>query len=128
MVVLEGGFGGSHLVALVSTFFRLFLVVGAYDLAGPEARLVALAAGLLSGLTYGLYSIFGKPLTRRLSTTTSLELRLGIGALLLFVAFVPTLGNLTGLSPSSHHELLFPFAAPTPRWCWVFTRRRGSNA
>ena len=112
----------------MSTFFRLFLVVGAYDLAGPEARLVALAAGLLSGLTYGLYSIFGKPLTRRLSTTTSLELRLGIGALLLFVAFVPTLGNLTGLSPSSYHELLFPFAAPTSRWCWVFTRRRGSNA
>jgi drug/metabolite transporter, DME family len=99
----------SRLVALVFTFGGILMVVGAYDLTALEVRPVVLATGLLSGLTYGLYSMFGKPLTGHLSPATILSYALGIGALLLFVAALPTLDTLVGLSPISY-ALLFMLA------------------
>ena len=107
---LKETLGLSRLLALVLTFGGIFLVVGAYDLGTLEVRPVVLVTGLLSGLTYGLYSIFGKPLIGHLSPTTILSYALGIGALLLLAAALPTLDTLVGLSPSSY-ALLFALAA-----------------
>jgi drug/metabolite transporter, DME family len=101
--------GLSRLVALALTFGGILLVVGAYDLSTLEVRPLVLATGLLSGLTYGLYSIFGKPLIGHLSPATILSYALGVGALLLLAAAFPTLDTLAGLSPSSY-ALLFMLA------------------
>jgi drug/metabolite transporter, DME family len=68
-----------------------------------------LLTGLLSGLTYGLCSIFGKLLSRHLSPVTILSYALGIGAALLLVAALPTLRALAGLSFGSY-ALLFILA------------------
>ena len=106
---LKETLGLSRLLALALTVGGIFLVVGAYDLGTLEVRPVVLATGLLSGLTYGLYSIFGKPLIGHLSPATILSYALGIGALLLLAAALPTLDTLVGLSPSSY-ALLFALA------------------
>jgi drug/metabolite transporter, DME family len=68
-----------------------------------------LLTGLLSGLTYGLCSIFGKLLSRPLSPITILSYALGIGAALLLVAALPTLRTLAGLS-FGFYALLFILA------------------
>jgi DME family drug/metabolite transporter len=116
----------SRLAALVFTFGGILMVVRAYDLTALEVRPVVPATGLLSGLTYGLYSIFGKALTGHLSPATILSYALSIGALLLIVAALPTLDTLVELSPSpmrcSSCSQWF-----TPHWRSAFTQR-GSNA
>ena len=68
-----------------------------------------LATGLLSGLTYGLYSIFGKPLAGHLDPAIILSYALGVGAVLLVLAALPTLHTLVGLSFGSY-ALLFMLA------------------
>jgi DME family drug/metabolite transporter len=65
-----------------------------------------LLAGLLSGLTYGLYSIFGRPVAGRLSPSIILSYALYFGAALLLVTALPTLGTLAGLSIGSYAILL----------------------
>jgi len=65
--------------------------------------------GLLSGLTYGLYSIFGRPVAGRLGPSVILSYALFFGALLLVVAALPTLGTLAGL-PAGSYALLFMLA------------------
>ena len=89
--------GVLRFVALGLTFAGIGLVVGAYD---PEALEVApfvLLTGLLSGLTYGLYSIFGKPVAGHLGPTVILSYALGFGAVLLVAFALPTLDTLVGL-------------------------------
>ena len=68
-----------------------------------------LLTGLLSGLTYGLCSIFGKLMSKHLSPITILSYALGIGAALLLVAALPTLRTFAGLSFGSY-ALLFILA------------------
>jgi drug/metabolite transporter, DME family len=61
---------------------------------------------LLSGLTYGLYSIFGRPVTGHLRPSIILSYALLFGSLLLVVAALPTLDTLSGLPASSYALLL----------------------
>jgi drug/metabolite transporter, DME family len=68
-----------------------------------------LLTGLLSGLTYGLYSIFGKPLSAHLSLATILSYALGVGAALLFAAALLTVHTLAGL-PLDSYAVLFMIA------------------
>ena len=63
---LKEALGASRLLALLLTFLGIFLVVGGYDPSNLEVPPFVLTTGLLSGLTYGLYSIFGKPLSGHL--------------------------------------------------------------
>jgi drug/metabolite transporter, DME family len=65
-----------------------------------------LLAGLLSGLTYGLYSIFGRPVAGRLGPSVILSYALFFGASLLVVTALPKLGTLVGLSVGSYALLL----------------------
>ena len=94
--------GTVKVVALLLTTFGIFLVVGAYAPASLEVSPTVLATGLLSGLTYGLYSIFGRPVAGRLSPPVILSYALFFGASLLVIAALPTLGTLAGLSFGSY--------------------------
>ena len=58
--------------------------------------------GLLAGLFYGLYSIFGRPLAGRLDLTVILAYALGAGSLILVIAALPTLHTLIGLSAGAY--------------------------
>jgi drug/metabolite transporter, DME family len=108
-IFLKETLGVLRILALALTFGGIFLVVGGYDPATLEVSPLVLATGLLSGLTYGLYSIFGKPVARRLDPSVILSYALGFGAVLLVLAALPTLDTLVGLSLSSY-ALLFMLA------------------
>src|SRR3712207_6463759 len=77
--------------ALLLTVGGIFLVAGAYDPANLVVSLKILLTGLLSGLTYGLYAIFGRPLAGHLSPVVILSYALAFGSALLVVAALPTL-------------------------------------
>ena len=108
-VFLKETLGPLRLLALALTFGGIFLVVGGYDPSTLEVSFFVLATGLLSGLTYGLYSIFGKPVAGRLEPAVILSYALGFGSVLLVLAALPTFYTLVGLSLSSY-ALLFMLA------------------
>lgn len=98
--------GTAKVLALLLTFGGIALVAGAYAPGALEVRPLVLVTGLLSGLTYGLYSIFGKPVSGRLAPATVLSYALGVGSVVLVLAALPTLGTLLGLSPGGYALLL----------------------
>lgn len=101
--------GAAKVTALLLTICGIFLVVGGYDPANLEVIPTVFLTGLLSGLSYGLYSIFGRPVAAHLSPAVVLSYALGFGAVLLVVAALPTLETLVGLSAGSY-ALLFMLA------------------
>jgi DME family drug/metabolite transporter len=103
---LKETLNAAKVLALFLTMAGIFLVAGAYDPANLEVSPVVLVVGLLSGLTYGLYSIFGRPVADRLRPSVILSYALFFGALLLVVAALPTLDTLAGLSMGSYALLL----------------------
>jgi DME family drug/metabolite transporter len=94
------------LFALLLTVGGIFLVAGAYDPANLEVSPKILLTGLLSGLTYGLYAIFGRPLTGHLSPAVILSYALAFGSVLLIVVTLPTIDTLAGLPVGSYALLL----------------------
>ena len=108
-IFLKETLGLLRLLALTLTFGGIFLVVGGYDPGTLEVSPLVLTAGLLSGLTYGLYSIFGKPMAGHLEPAVILSYALGFGSLLLVLAALPTFYTLVGLSSRSY-TLLFMLA------------------
>ncbi len=98
--------GVLRVLALTLTFGGIFLVVGGYDPEALEVGPLVLATGLLSGLTYGLYSIFGKPVARHLDPAVILSYALGFGAVLLVLFALPTLDTLVDLTLGSYALLL----------------------
>ena len=105
-VFLRETLGVLRVLALTLTFGGIFLVVGGYDPAALEVGPLVLATGLLSGLTYGLYSIFGKPVAGRLDPAVILSYALGFGAVLLVLFALPTLDTLVDLTLGSYALLL----------------------
>ena len=105
-IFLKETLGPLRLLALALTFGGIFLVVGGYEPGTLEVSLPVLATGLLSGLTYGLYSIFGKPLAGHLEPAIILSYALGFGSVLLVLAALPTFHTLVGLSSSSYALLV----------------------
>ena len=92
--------------ALLLTVGGIFLVAGAYDPANLEVSPKILLTGLLSGFTYGLYAVFGRPLAGHLRPAMILSYALGFGSVLLIVAALPTLDTLVGLPAGSYALLL----------------------
>lgn len=66
------------------------LVVRAYDVAALRLTLPGVLAGLASGLTYALYSVFGKTALRRHPAPVTLTYALGFGSVFLGVAAAAT--------------------------------------
>jgi DME family drug/metabolite transporter len=110
---LKEALNAAKVLALFLTIGGIFLVAGAYDLANLEVSPTVLLTGLLSGLTYGLYSIFGRPVASRLGPSVILSYALFFGAVLLVVAALPTLDTLAGLSSGSYAILLMLAVAHT---------------
>ena len=106
---LKESLNAAKALALSLTIGGVLLVAGAYDPANLEVSPKVLLMGLLSGLTYGLYSIFGRPVANRLGPPVILSYALLFGAILLVVAAIPTFGTLAGLSAGSY-ALLFMLA------------------
>jgi drug/metabolite transporter, DME family len=106
---LNEALSAAKVLALFLTAGGVFLVAGAYDPSNLEVTPTVLLTGLLSGLTYGLYSIFGRPVTGHLGPSVILSYALFFGSLLLVVAALPTLDTLAGL-PTSSYALLFMLA------------------
>jgi drug/metabolite transporter, DME family len=92
--------------ALFLTAGGIFLVAGAYDPANLAVSSRVLITGLLSGLTYGLYAIFGRPLAGHLNSPVILSYALAFGSVLLILAALPTLDTLAGLPAASYALLL----------------------
>ncbi len=82
----------TKLVSLVFAFAGSALVVRAHDPAALRADLPGVLAGLASGLTYGLYSVFGKVALRRYPPLVVLVYALGFGT-----AFLLLLGVAAGV-------------------------------
>lgn len=114
VVVLARAFFGEPMTpmktaAVALAFAGCVLVIGAV---GPGAvRLTpgGLLAGLGAGLTYALYSIFGKTALRRLSPMTTVVYTLGFGALFLIGAG----GGLPSLPRASLGPLFYVIVFPT---------------
>jgi drug/metabolite transporter, DME family len=105
-VFLKEELNAAKMLALFLTACGIFLVAGAYVPSHLEGTPTVLLTGLLSGLTYGLYSIFGRPVTGHLRPSIILSYALLFGSLLLVVAALPTLDTLSGLPASSYALLL----------------------
>lgn len=105
-IFLKEPLGFSRILALGLTFGGIFLVVGGYDPSTLEVSPLVLVTGLLSGLTYGLYSILGKPVAGRLQPAVILSYALGIGAVLLVLAALPNIYKIIGLSLGSYALIL----------------------
>ena len=103
---LKEALNAAKVLALALTTSGIFLVAGAYDPANLEVNPTVLLTGLLAGLTYGLYSIFGRPVAGRLGPSVILSYALFFGGALLVVAALPTLDTLVGLSAGSYALLL----------------------
>jgi DME family drug/metabolite transporter len=103
---LKEPLNAAKVFALLLTVGGIFLVAGAYDPANLEVSPKILLTGLLSGLTYGLYAIFGRPLAGHLSPAVILSYALAFGSALLVVAALPTFDTLTGLPAGSYALLL----------------------
>jgi DME family drug/metabolite transporter len=91
VVVLARLFFGEPLTTMKTsavglTFAGSVLVIGAIGPAAVRLTPAGVLAGLGAGLTYALYSIFGKTALRRLSPLTTVLYTLGFGAALLIAA------------------------------------------
>lgn len=118
VVILARAFLGETLtapkiLALVLTVGGIALVAGAYNPANLEVSLPVVVTGLLAALCFGLYPIFGKPVTGRLKPSIILVYALGLGALVLLLVAVPTLDTLAGLPPGYYALLLLMAVAHT---------------
>ena len=102
---LKEGLGPAKVVSLGLTIGGVALVAGAYDPANLEVTPAVLTTGLLAGLTYGLYSIFGRPVAGKLAPAVILSYALFFGAVLLSLAAIPTVHTLAGLPPTSYAVL-----------------------
>ncbi|MBA2377085.1 MAG: EamA family transporter [Actinomycetota bacterium] len=91
-----------RIAALLLTASGIGLVVGAYDLSSLDIRTFVVLTGLGAGLSFAMYSVIGKPLTARLPAHVINCYMLGIGAVVLFIAAIPTLDTLAGLSAGAY--------------------------
>ncbi len=74
------------ILAVVLTFAGSVLVAGAIGTNALRLDAIGVLAGLGAGVTYGLYSIFGKIALKRYSPLTTVVYSLGFGALFLLLA------------------------------------------
>lgn len=77
------------LIAVLLAFAGCGLVVRGYDPDSLRLNLPGVLAGLASGFTYAMYSIFGKTALRRYSPVTTLTYALGFGTVILGAVALP---------------------------------------
>lgn len=96
-IFLKEALSTPRLVALAMTSLGILLVVGVTSPSELDVRPFVVLTGLGSGLSYGLYSVVGKPLTERLPSAAITCYILGIGAVILTLFALPNLHTLVGV-------------------------------
>ncbi len=114
VVILARAFYGEAMTPMKTaavgfTFAGCALVVGAFGPGALRLSTPGLMAGLGAGLTYALYSIFGKAALRRHSPLTTVVFTLGFGAVFLIAAS----GGLPVVRTAILPVLAYVVAAPT---------------
>jgi drug/metabolite transporter (DMT)-like permease len=94
-------------IALALTFGGCLPVVGAHDVSQAGLDWIGVLAGVGTGVSWGLYAIFGKVLLRRHHSWTMMTYTFGIAALAL-------------LLPSPLRALTFPLSRPWHLWVWLW--------
>jgi drug/metabolite transporter (DMT)-like permease len=92
--------------ALALTFGGCLPVARAYDLSQARLNWIGVLAGVGTGVSWGLYAIFGKILLRRHHSWTLMTYTFGLAALAL-------------LLPSPLRALTFPLSRPWHLWIWL---------
>lgn len=92
-------------LALVLAFAGCVLVTGAYRLTDADVNWPGLLVGLSTGLTYGLFTIIGKPALKRYDSWTVLTYAFGFATLTLLI-----------LQPGA---ALAMFDMPLGAWLWI---------
>ena len=85
-LVCREALSGRKVAAVLLTFTGSALAVRAYDPAALRVNVAGVLTGLAAGLTYALYSIFGKGALGRYGPFTTLLYALGFGTLFLALA------------------------------------------
>lgn len=91
--------------AVIVAFVGCVLVTGAYNIADMNLDWLGLLVGLSTGLTYGMFTIFGKNALRRYDSWTVLTYAFGFATATLLV-----------MQPRAMLEM---FAKPLSAWLWV---------
>lgn len=98
---LDDPFTRKKALALALSFAGLLLIVEVWRSDGTQVSLAGIAFGLASAVTYGSYSLFGKPLTARYAPGTLLVWTLTVGALgLLAVKLAISPGDWPAATPA----------------------------
>jgi drug/metabolite transporter (DMT)-like permease len=106
--------------AVALAFAGCALVVRGYDPASLRLNLPGVLAGLASGFTYGLYSIFGKTALRRYRPITTLTYALGIGAVALGLVALPLGAVRLGHPPAAWGGILYLALVTTLLAQWLY--------
>jgi len=93
--------------ALALTFGGCIPVVRAYDFSQARLNWIGVLAGVGTGITWGLYAVFGKVLLRRHHSWTLMTYTFGMAALAL-------------LLPFPLRALTFPLSRPWHLWIWLW--------
>ncbi len=99
--------------ALFLTFAGCALVVQAYDLSQLHLNMVGIGAGLLCGITYALYSVFGKIAVQKVSRTVTLFYSFLFGSFFLLLLRPPWLLFSLNLPPVGWVYILLIATVPT---------------
>lgn len=102
-----------RIVSLLATFAGSFLVVRAYDLESLRLNAIGIVTGLLAGLTYGLYSIFGKRALGRYPSTTTVFYAFLFGSLFLSLLGRPWQSLAAGYDGGTWLWVIFLALVPT---------------
>ena len=92
-------------LAVIVAFVGCVFVTGAYNLADMNLNWFGLLVGLFTGLTYGLFTIFGKNALRHSDSWTVLTYAFGFASVTLLV-----------LQPGATLEM---FTKPLSAWLWM---------
>jgi DME family drug/metabolite transporter len=92
-------------MAVIMAFIGCILVTGAYRISDINLNWLGLLVGLFTGLTYGMFTIFGKSALRHYDSWTVLTYAFGFATVTLFV-----------LQPGASIEM---FAKPLSAWLWM---------
>jgi len=106
--------------AVALAFAGCVLVVRGYDPRSLRLNLPGVLAGLASGLTYALYSIFGKTALRRYPPVTALAYALGFGTVILGAAAISLGAVRLAHPPAAWSSLVYLALVTTLAAQWLY--------
>lgn len=106
--------------AVLLAFAGSVLVVRGYDPSSLRLNLAGILAGLASGFTYAMYSIFGKTALRRYSPITTMTYALGFGSLILGSVAFPLGAVRFSHTPAGWGSIIYLALVTTLAGQWLY--------